>query len=210
MYTVTVEEADNGSISVSDTSAEKGSQVTVMAKPDKGFVLNKITVTDKNGSEAELVREDDNRYTFSMPASRVTVEAVFTEPFDDMPFTDVAGGAWYHGAVKYVYDSGIMNGVEEDIFGPNVGLTRGMTVTILYRMEGEPDAGISSFDDVDPSEYYADAVAWAFENGNAHFAKHFLTNGDLRAQILRRFCAPRGNILKNRCNITKTGAVNQK
>ena len=82
-----------------------------------------------------------------------------------MPFTDVAGGAWYHGAVKYVYDSGIMNGVEEDIFGPNVGLTRGMTVTILYRMEGEPDAGISSFDDVDPSEYYADAVAWAFENG---------------------------------------------
>lgn len=165
MYTVTVEEADNGSISVSDTSAEKGSQVTVMAKPDKGFVLNKITVTDKNGSEAELVREDDNRYTFSMPASRVTVEAVFTEPFDDMPFTDVAGCAWYHGAVKYVYDSGIMNAVEEDTFGPNVGLTRGMTVTILYRMEGEPDAGISSFDDVDPSEYYADAVAWAFENG---------------------------------------------
>ena len=74
MYTVTVEEADNGSISVSDTSAEKGSQVTVMAKPDKGFVLNKITVTDKNGSEAELVREDDNRYTFSMPASRAPLK----------------------------------------------------------------------------------------------------------------------------------------
>ena len=95
MYTVTVEEADNGSISVSDTSAEKGSQVTVMAKPDKGFVLNKITVTDKNGSEAELVREDDNRYT-AMPHTRVMMSAwartpiyfLMTTPlrFPNMPF----------------------------------------------------------------------------------------------------------------------------
>ena len=98
-YTVSVEDTDNGSVKVSPTRASKGSTVTVTVKPDEGYELDKLTVTDKNGDSVKLTDKGDGKYTFQMPASKVTVEAVFTavepEP-EGLPFTDVTSGDWFY------------------------------------------------------------------------------------------------------------------
>ena len=110
-YTVSVEDTDNGSVEVSPTRASKGSTVTVTVKPDEGYELDELTVTDKNGDSVKLTDKGDGKYTFKMPASKVTVEAVFTavepEP-EGLPFTDVTSGDWFYDAVAYVYDKGMM------------------------------------------------------------------------------------------------------
>ena len=106
-YTVSVEDTDNGSVKVSPTRASKGSTVTVTVKPDEGYELDELTVTDKNGDSVKLTDKGDGKYTFQMPASKVTVEAVFTavepEP-EGLPFTDVTSRDWFYDAVAYVYD----------------------------------------------------------------------------------------------------------
>ncbi|MCG4658038.1 hypothetical protein L0N06_16465, partial [Flavonifractor plautii] len=87
-YTVSVEDTDNGSVKVSPTRASKGSTVTVTVKPDEGYELDELTVTDKNGDSVRIIKSN-GKYTFKMPASKVTVEAVFTavepEP-EGLPF----------------------------------------------------------------------------------------------------------------------------
>ena len=65
----------------------------------------------------------------------------------------------------YVSENGLMSGVDADHFGPSWNTTRGMITTILWRMEGKPDAGAVPFTDVDADMYYADAIAWAAEKG---------------------------------------------
>ena len=87
------------------------------------------------------------------------------DPQGGLPFLDIAPGAWCYDAVRYVYETGLMNGTSATTFTPNASTTRGMIVAILYRLEGSPDAGQSGFSDVDPSAYYASAVAWASANG---------------------------------------------
>ena len=120
-YTVSVEDTDNGSVKVSPTRASKGSTVTVTVKPDEGYELDKLTVTDKNGDSVKLTDKGDGKYTFKMPASKVTVEAVFTavepEP-EGLPFTDVTSGDWFYDAVAYVYDKGMMEGTTDTTFAP--------------------------------------------------------------------------------------------
>ncbi len=84
----------------------------------------------------------------------------------DIPFKDVIPSSWYFNAVKYVYDNKIVSGYNETTFAPDDKLTRGMLVTILYRIEGSPNNdGKSKFTDVDPDEYYAKAVKWAVNAG---------------------------------------------
>ncbi len=82
-------------------------------------------------------------------------------------FKDVKKDAWYAPAVDYAEATGLMNGVADNMFAPDGKMTRGMVVTVLYRMEGEPDVtGVKTpFTDVSADAYYADAVAWAFDNG---------------------------------------------
>lgn len=82
-----------------------------------------------------------------------------------LPFLDVPEGYWCRSAVDYVYRAGLMNGTSATAFSPTATTTRGMIVTILYRMEGSPMAGLSTFSDVAPDAYYAAAVAWAAANG---------------------------------------------
>ena len=82
-----------------------------------------------------------DRYTVTQPASRVTVQVTFRaveEQPDDtaMPFTDVAAGQWYAEAVQYVYEKGLMTGTSATAFAPDATTTRGMIVTMLYRLEG--------------------------------------------------------------------------
>ena len=168
-YTVSVEDTDNGSVKVSPTRASKGSTVTVTVKPDEGYELDKLTVTDKNGDSVKLTDKGDGKYTFQMPASKVTVEAVFTavepEP-EGLPFTDVTSGDWFYDAVAYVYDKGMMEGTTDTTFAPAMNLTRSMIAQVLYNLEERPEApGAAGFPDVAAGAWYADAVNWAAARG---------------------------------------------
>ena len=81
------------------------------------------------------------------------------------PFSDVGPNDWFYAEVQYVKNEGLMNGTSDTTFNPGGNTTRGMIVTILHRLAGQPTAGTSTFLDVDDSQYYAKAVAWAAANG---------------------------------------------
>lgn len=166
-YTVTVEDAENGKVTRSPARAGRGTTVTITTAPDDGYELDKLTVTDARGSELELTDKGNGKYTFRMPASKVTVEAVFTEILPEpLPFIDVDEDAWYADAVRYVYEHDLMAGYGGDLFGPNDELSRAQFCQIIYNMEGQPAVtGSSAFTDVADGAWYANVVTWAAENG---------------------------------------------
>lgn len=109
-------------------------------------------------------------------------------------FRDTVDTAYYSEAVDYAYANGLVNGMTANTFGPNMNLTRGMLVTILHRFEGTPIAAEPApFADVKASAYYADAVAWAYENGIVNgvtetaFAPNDLVTRQQTAAILFRY-----------------------
>ena len=158
----------NGEVTANRRYAERGDTVTITVTPDKGYTLETLTVTDKNGKEVKLT-EKNGKYTFTMPASKVTVEAVFTavepEP-EGLPFTDVTSGDWFYDAVAYVYDKGMMEGTTDTTFAPTMNLTRSMIAQVLYNLEERPEApGAAGFPDVAADAWYADAVNWAAARG---------------------------------------------
>ena len=166
-YSVTVDKTENGSVTVSPKSASKGSTVTITVKPDSGYVLETLTVTDKNGNELTLKDKGNGKYTFTMPAGKVEVKATFMEDNSMLNFFyDVPNGAYFYEAVKWAVDKGITNGLSDTMFGPYESCTRAQIVTFLWRAAGSPEPKtVSSFTDVPASAYYAKAVAWAVENG---------------------------------------------
>ena len=166
-YSVTVDKTENGSVTVSPKSASKGSTVTITVKPDSGYVLETLTVTDKNGDELKLTDKGNGKYTFTMPGSKVEVKATFMEDNSVLNFFyDVPNGAYFYEAVKWAVDKGITNGLSDTMFGPYESCTRAQIVTFLWRAAGSPEPKtVSSFSDVPASAYYAKAVAWAVENG---------------------------------------------
>lgn len=112
----------------------------------------------------------------------------------DEPFADVDELDWFYDAVVYVYNEGMMDGISATQFAPNSNLTRGMVVTMLYRLEGEPRVtGSSGFDDVASGAWYADAVTWAAENGivngvsDTEFAPNVNITREQLAAILYRY-----------------------
>ena len=166
-YSVTVDKTENGSVTVSPKSASKGSTVTITVKPDSGYVLETLTVTDKNGNELTLKDKGDGKYTFTMPAGKVEVKATFMEDNSVLNFFyDVPNGAYFYEAVKWAVKSGVTNGLSDTMFGPYESCTRAQIVTFLWRAAGSPEPKTaSSFTDVPANAYYAKAVAWAVENG---------------------------------------------
>ncbi len=168
-YAVTTPETTGGTVTVSPSRASSGRTVTIIATPDLGFALESLTVLDSRGNEIALTDKGDGKYTFTMPASRVTVEASFTPV--PLPFEDVAPGAWYEEAVRYAYFHNIMEGMRETEFSPTTALTRAMAVQILYNLEGQPDLSDENlgypYEDVDAQAWYGDAVYWARITGVA-------------------------------------------
>lgn len=82
------------------------------------------------------------------------------------PFTDINTEDWFYENVQYAYENSLFSGVTDTLFAPNDAMTRAMLVTVIYRAEGEPAvADMSSFTDVSSEAYYAQAVAWASQNG---------------------------------------------
>lgn len=168
-YAVTTPETTGGTVTVSPTRASSGRTVTITAAPDLGYALESLTVLDSRGNEIALTDKGDGKYTFTMPAGRVTVEASFTPA--PLPFEDVAPGAWYESAVRYAYFHNIMEGMRETEFSPTTALTRAMAAQILYNLEGQPDLSDENlghpYEDVDAQAWYGNAVYWARITGVA-------------------------------------------
>jgi hypothetical protein len=115
------------------------------------------------------------------------------------PFIDVGLGDWFYNSVMYAFENGLMNGISASRFGPDTTLTRGMLVTILYRMEGSPAvSGGAVFDDVAPGMYYTQAVEWASGHGivtgygNGKFGPDDLITREQLAAILYRYASYKG------------------
>ena len=163
-YQITIPATANGTVTVSPASAKEDQVVTITVTPNSGYELASLAVTDRNGNRVTVTANPDGTYRFVMPASQVTVSAVFAPA--QLPFTDVTEANWYYDEVYYVWANGLMQGTSATTFGPNVDTTRAMVVTILWRLEGEPASGYDmDYSDVAGGAWYADAVRWATEHG---------------------------------------------
>ena len=158
----------HGTVTVSPKSASKGSTVTITVKPDSGYVLETLTVTDKNGNDLKLTDKGNGKYTFTMPGSKVTVSAEFVEEQAASIFADVPADVYYAKAVEWTVKKGITNGKTDALFGSNDPCTRGQIVTFLWRAAGSPVVNYAmNMSDVPEGSYYAEAVRWALSEGIA-------------------------------------------
>ena len=166
-YPITVPgKTENGTVTVSPRSAEKGDSVTITVKPDSGYQLDDLAVTDKNGKELKLTDKGNGKYTFTMPSGKVKINATFTKEAEPSPFSDVSTSAYYYEAVKWAAENGITGGVGNSLFAPNQPCTRAQIVTFLWRAAGSPVVNyLMPFTDVDEGAYYAEAVRWAASCG---------------------------------------------
>ncbi len=167
-YSITVKDAKNGDITVSPIAASKGATVTILVTPDTGYTLETLTATDKSGKEIELTKVSSTKYTFKMPASKVTVEGTFMDDNTMLNFfVDVPADAYYYDAVLWAVKEGITNGTSATTFSPDDPCTRAQMVTFLWRAAGSPEPTVNtcSFTDVDMDSYYGKAVLWAVEKG---------------------------------------------
>lgn len=162
-YDVAVSDGAHGSVTVSPKSASKGSTVTVTVTPDKGYALETLAVTDKNGNALDLTDQGGGQYTFTMPSSPVTVAATFMDDNTMLNFfVDVPAGAYYYDAVLWAAEGGIVTGTDAVHFSPDASCTRAQLVTFLWRAAGSPVVNYAmNFNDVDGGAYYAEAVRWA-------------------------------------------------
>lgn len=162
-YDVAVSDGAHGSVSVSPKSASKGSTVTVTVTPDKGYALETLAVTDKNGSALDLTDRGNGNYTFTMPSGPVTVTETFMDDNTMLNFfVDVPAGAYYYDAVLWAAEGGIVTGTDAVHFSPDASCTRAQLVTLLWRAAGSPVVNYAmNFNDVDSGAYYAEAVRWA-------------------------------------------------
>ncbi len=166
-YSVSTGKTGNGTLSLSDTTARRGDTVTVTVKPDKGYTLETLTVTDSRGSALTLTDKGGGKFAFTMPSGSVTVNATFMEDNSILNFfVDVPASAYYYDAVKWAAEQGITGGTDENHFSPDVSCTRAQIVTFLWRAAGSPVVNyILPFEDVAESSYYAEAVRWAASQG---------------------------------------------
>ena len=169
-YPITVESAKNGDVTASHKTASKGTAVTLTVDPDKGYVLDTLTVLDGKDKEIKLT-EKNGKYTFTMPDSKVTVAATFkaSAPTGKNPFIDVPAGSYYEDAVIWAVEKGITTGVGNGLFGPNDPCTRAQIVTFLWRAANSPAprSSTNKFTDVYATTHadYMKAIIWATEQG---------------------------------------------
>ena len=158
---------NGGAVSVTPAVAPKGTTVTITAKPDNGYKLDKLTVTDQSGNRLSLNDQGNGKYTFIMPSGKVSVDAGFSKIAATFSFRDVKQSDYYYDAVKWAVEKGITEGTSAEAFSPHASCTRAQTVTFLWRAAGspEPTGTVNPFSDLSPNAYYYKAVLWAVENG---------------------------------------------
>ena len=159
-YAVSAPSAKNGDVTVSPKNAAKGDTVTITVTPDSGYKVDKVTVTNANGNTITVTDKGNGKYTFTMPASKVTVTPTFVKIAQQptgKTFSDVEKSDWFADAVAYVTEKGLMNGTGSDTFSPNASTTRGMLMTVLARYAGEDTTG--------STPWYQKGMEWAKANG---------------------------------------------
>ncbi len=158
---------NGGAVSVTPAAAPKGTTVTITAKPDNGYKLDKLIVTDQSGNRLSLNDQGNGKYTFTMPSGKVNVDAAFSKIATTISFRDVKQSDYYYDAVKWAVEKGITEGTSAETFSPRASCTRAQTVTFLWRAAGspEPTGTVNPFSDLSPNAYYYKAVLWAIENG---------------------------------------------
>ena len=206
-YRITVEATQGGTVTADPTAAKAGATVTLTPVPDRGYQVGSVAVTDRFGEPVAVTEQADGTYTFTMPNGQVTVTVTFAEA--PLPFPDVTEGDWFYDAVRYAYETGLMDGVGDSLFAPNSDTTRAQLVTILYRLEGEPEvSGTSGFTDVAADTWYTDAVAWAAANGivNGVSETEFAPGKDITreqlATILFRYAEEKGYDVSARADLS--------
>ena len=194
-YPTTAPAAPNGTVTVTPSNASKGTNVTVTVKPNEGYELGSLAVKDASGNLLPLADLGNGKYSFVMPASKVSVEAEFVKTASTS-FADVPANAYFADAVKWAVDKGITNGLSDTMFGPYESCTRAQIVTFLWRAAGSPEPKTaSSFTDVPANAYYAKAVAWAVENG--------ITNGMTATMFAPDATCTRGQSVTFLCRALK-------
>ena len=197
---------DNGSMNISKKSAALGENVTVNTKPNDGYEVDTVTVTDSKGNVIEVTKTADNEFSFVMPGIQVSVDVTFKEindspqktptpsSKDDWWFDDVAENEWYYASIKSAYDNGLMSGVSDTEFAPDTDITRGMFITVLHRIDGETKSDVDyNFTDVNENDYFSNAVAWGSENNiisgysDTEFAPSDNITREQMVSILKRF-----------------------
>ena len=209
-YRITVEATQGGTVTADPTAAKAGTTVTLTPVPDRGYQVGTVAVTDRFGEAVAVTEQADGTYTFTMPNGQVTVTVTFEQA--PLPFPDVTEGDWFYDAVRYAYETGLMDGVGDNLFAPNSQTTRAQLVTILYRLAGEPEpGGDSGFSDVAAGIWYTDAVAWAAQNGivNGVSDTEFAPGDDITreqlAAILYRYAAYQGYDVSQRADLSGFG-----
>ena len=212
-YQPDVEDTEGGTVTVSPTRPRKGDTVTITPKPDEGYMVYEVAVTDRDGDPVKVTARGDGTYTFTQPSGKVTIEVTFCEKkAPGLPFTDLEPGAWYYDAVEYVYENGLMAGTSGTTFSPNGITTRGQIVTILYRLAGSPDIEEEiwgyPYADVDAAAYYGTAVYWARLNGIAsgyndeHFGPDDPITREQMVVMLYRYAKAMGYEVTGRADLT--------
>lgn len=215
--TVNSSKAINGSFAISDKNAKAGDTVKVTPKANEGYVVDTVTVTDKNGKNIPVTQNADGTYSFVMPeksAQPVDVKVTFKldNAEKDCPsekFTDVDQDKWYHEGVDYAIKNGLMNGTGADTFAPDATTTRAMVVTILYRLDGEPAVTKDiPFADVPAGQWYSNAINWAAANGIVNgygddkFGPDDTITREQMAAILYRYASYKGYSVSDLANLT--------
>ena len=209
-YRITVEATQGGTVTADPTAAKAGATVTLTPVPHRGYQVGSVAVTDRFGEPVAVTEQANGTYTFTMPNGQVTVTVTFEQA--PLPFHDVTEGDWFYDAVRYAYETGLMDGVGGNRFAPNSETTRAQLVTILYRLAGEPEpGGDSGFSDVAAGTWYTDAVAWAAQNGivNGVSDTEFAPGDDITreqlAAILYRYAACQGYDVSQRADLSGFG-----
>ena len=209
-YRITLEATQGGTVTADPTAAKAGTTVTLTPVPDRGYQVGSVAVTDRFGDPVAVTEQADGTYTFTMPNGQVTVTVTFAEA--PLPFPDVAEGDWFYDAVRYAYETGLMDGVGDSLFAPNSETTRAQLVTILYRLAGQPAvSGDLPFTDVESGTWYTDAVLWAAQNGivNGVSETEFAPGEDITreqlAVILYRYAAYQGYDVSQRADLSGFG-----
>lgn len=166
-YSITTpDKTENGSVNISSTSAKRGSIVTITVTPDAGYVLDELTVTDKDGKDVALTKKSDTEYTFVMPTGKVEITPSFVKQTPSQAFVDVKTGDYFYDAVQWAVGKGITNGTSAETFSPEDPCTRAQIVTFLWRAAGSPVVNYAmDLSDVAGDAYYAEAVRWVLSEG---------------------------------------------
>lgn len=170
--------------------------------------LHRLRVRDRN--EIKITKTSGNGGNSSSgSSSKPSIKGPAAPLAGVLPFQDVSVGDWCYDAVKYVYENGLMAGTSASTFEPGVATTRGMIVTILYQLEGQPIVSGNFFPDVTSGQYYTDAVAWAVENGivtgydNGNFGPCDTITREQLAAILFRYASYKGYNVADRTDLSK-------